>query len=96
MCLQVKPLPDDNKYGWTTEQLWNDLPLLQELHYLSVRGLMVILPLGLSQEETLSTFKSLKVLQEKLKIRVIFQIILINYLWECQKTIYMRSRLELL
>ncbi|MTF39201.1 YggS family pyridoxal phosphate-dependent enzyme [Cyanobacterium aponinum] len=67
VCLQVKPLPDDNKYGWTIEQLWNDLPLLQELHYLSVRGLMVILPLGLSQEETLSTFKSLKVLQEKIK-----------------------------
>jgi len=67
VCLQVKPLPDDNKYGWTIEQLWNDLPLLQELHSLSVRGLMVILPLGLSQEETFSTFKSLKVLQEKIR-----------------------------
>lgn len=67
VCLQVKPLPDDNKYGWTIEQLWNDLPLLQELHSISVRGLMVILPLGLSPEETFSTFKSLKILQEKIR-----------------------------
>jgi len=66
-CLQVKLLPDENKYGWSVEQLWQDLPLLQELKFFKIRGLMAILPLGLSEEETLSAFKSLKVLQEKIK-----------------------------
>ncbi len=66
-CLQIKLLPDENKYGWNVDQLWQDLPLLQELKFLKIRGLMTILPLGLSQEEILPTFLSLKVLQEKIR-----------------------------
>lgn len=67
VCLQVKLLPDENKYGWSVEQLWQDLPLLESLHFLDFRGLMTILPLGLSLEETFSAFDSLRVLREKIR-----------------------------
>ena len=66
-CLQIKLLPDDNKYGWSVEQLWQDLPLLQKLKFFKIRGLMAILPLGLSEEKTLSAFKSLKVLLDTIR-----------------------------
>lgn len=67
VCLQVKLLPDDNKYGWNVNLLWQDLPLLKLLDYIQIRGLMTILPLGLSEEDTLLAFKSLKILQEKIR-----------------------------
>lgn len=67
VCLQVKLLPDENKYGWSVEQLWQDLPLLESLDFLDFRGLMTILPLDLSVEETFSAFDSLRVLREKIR-----------------------------
>lgn len=59
-CLQVKILEDPNKYGWHPNELWNDLPVLDSLQHLQIRGLMTILPLGLSEEEALSAFEKLK------------------------------------
>lgn len=56
-CLQIKVLPDPNKYGWSISALKNDLPLIQACQHLRWRGLMTILPLGLSSEETLEAFQ---------------------------------------
>lgn len=47
ICLQVKILPDPDKYGWTIPELLNDLPQLQRCEHLEIRGLMAIPPLGL-------------------------------------------------
>lgn len=59
-CLQVKILEDPDKYGWHPNELWNDLPALDSLQHLQIRGLMTILPLGLSEGEALSAFEKLK------------------------------------
>ncbi|MEA5535781.1 YggS family pyridoxal phosphate-dependent enzyme [Crocosphaera sp. XPORK-15E] len=56
VCLQVKILPDPNKYGWQVTELWEDLPKLEAFQYLKIEGLMTILPLGLSEKECLETF----------------------------------------
>jgi pyridoxal phosphate enzyme (YggS family) len=56
VCLQVKVLPDDNKFGWNIPDLMADLPILNELKHISIQGLMTILPLGLSDAECLDTF----------------------------------------
>jgi pyridoxal phosphate enzyme (YggS family) len=57
VCLQVKLLPDPNKYGWEPETLMTDLPQLNQLTHLNIRGLMAIPPLGLSSDETLNYFR---------------------------------------
>ncbi len=67
VCLQVKLLPDENKYGWHPQQLWQDLDSLQSLSHLHFRGLMTILPLGLSQEEMFSAFTRLRELKEEIR-----------------------------
>ncbi|MCC0177876.1 YggS family pyridoxal phosphate-dependent enzyme [Waterburya agarophytonicola K14] len=56
--LQVKVLPDPNKYGWEAEELIGDLAELDRYQNLKIKGLMTILPLGLSPEETLSAFEA--------------------------------------
>ena len=66
LCLQVKMRPDPNKFGWETSQLLADLPTLVQLNNLNLAGLMTILPLGLTEEEKLTTFASLKTLGEKI------------------------------
>ncbi len=56
ICLQVKILPDPNKYGWSVDQLlaaWSDV---EECEYLDIQGLMTILPLGLSESEMFDAF----------------------------------------
>lgn len=67
ICLQVKILPDENKYGWSVSQLYEDLESLTSLKYLNIRGLMTILPLGLSREEIVSTFAQTRDLLENIK-----------------------------
>lgn len=57
VLLQVKMLPDPNKYGWQVEELWQDLEQLDRCRQLDIQGLMTILPLGLSSTEALATFK---------------------------------------
>jgi PLP dependent protein len=57
VLLQVKLLPDPNKYGWNGNELKQDLARLNELNHLKIKGLMTILPLGLNQSEMLTTFE---------------------------------------
>ncbi len=64
ICLQVKILPDADKYGWGRDQLLTDLAKINELKFLEIRGLMSILPLGLSEEEILKAFIKVKELKE--------------------------------
>ena len=56
--LQVKILPDPNKYGWQITELWQDLEQLNQFNQLNIQGLMTILPLGLSSAETLNAFQA--------------------------------------
>ncbi len=56
VCLQVKIAPDPNKYGWTVPDLFKDLPELNRCEALKIQGLMTILPLGLSEQESLDVF----------------------------------------
>ena len=67
VCLQVKILPDPNKYGWEVEKLWEDLPEIDQLESLQVVGLMSILPFGLSAEESLTAFSKVNDLRQKIK-----------------------------
>ena len=60
VLLQVKVLPDPNKYGWKAGELIEDLPQLDKCDRLKITGLMTILPLGLSTEETSSAFQNTK------------------------------------
>ena len=67
ICLQVKVLSDPNKYGWKEEELLIGLSELEKCKSLKIRGLMTILPLGLSKSETLAAFKKIKNLSHKIK-----------------------------
>lgn len=66
VCLQVKVLPDPNKYGWTVSELLADLPELNQCEALRIRGLMTILPLGLSESESLAAFEQTRNLALKI------------------------------
>lgn len=57
ICLQVKVAPDPDKYGWSVPELLADLPELDQYDALQIRGLMTILPLGLSEQESLQVFE---------------------------------------
>jgi PLP dependent protein len=72
VCLQVKILPDDHKYGWSIPDLWQDLPILSQLQTLKIRGLMAILPLGLSENETLSAFQKVTQIAKEIKQQQFF------------------------
>jgi hypothetical protein len=50
-------VPDPNKYGWTVPELLADLSKLNQCDALQIRGLMTILPLGLSEQESLAVFE---------------------------------------
>ena len=56
VLLQVKMLPDPNKYGWEASKLEGDLAQLNEYKHLNICGLMTILPYGLSSTEAASAF----------------------------------------
>ncbi|MGF1460606.1 MAG: YggS family pyridoxal phosphate-dependent enzyme [Leptolyngbyaceae cyanobacterium] len=47
-CLQVKMVPDDAKFGFSVEALWEALPQLEQLQHLNIVGLMTIPPQGTS------------------------------------------------
>ena len=66
VCLQVKVMSDPNKYGWEVANLLQDLPELDRCENLNIQGLMTILPLGLSESETLAAFKATAALAEKI------------------------------
>lgn len=57
VCLQVKILPDPNKYGWSVDELLADLAELNECRHLQIMGLMSIPPYGLEPALTRSVFQ---------------------------------------
>ncbi|MGL5879241.1 MAG: YggS family pyridoxal phosphate-dependent enzyme, partial [Xenococcaceae cyanobacterium] len=65
--LQVKILPDPNKFGWEIDELLSDLAQLDELKHLSIQGLMTILPLDLSDAQILAAFETTYELAQKIK-----------------------------
>lgn len=67
VCLQVKILPDPNKFGWSIPDLLADLPLLDQCNHLNIRGLMAIPPQGLDPEQTLSVFTQTRDLAQQIR-----------------------------
>jgi len=67
VLLQVKLLPDPNKYGWTIEELFQDLPALNECQNIQIKGLMTIAPLNLSEQEILTLFQNTRSLAAKIQ-----------------------------
>ena len=56
ICLQVKVLPDPDKYGWTISELFTDLPAINQCQQPNIIGLMAIPPLGLTSTQTAQLF----------------------------------------
>jgi PLP dependent protein len=57
ICLQVKILPDPDKYGWTIPELLADLASISNCQHLKISGLMAIPPLGLTLAQTQEFFE---------------------------------------
>jgi hypothetical protein len=74
LCLQVKPLPDPNKYGWEFPDLLTDFPDLLALSHLQIVGLMTILPLGLTDTEITQAFQSVRLFAQNLQQRSPWQL----------------------
>ena len=66
LFLQVKILPDPNKYWWQIPELFSHLTELEACKNVKLRGLMVILPLGLTPEQSLAAFQSTTNLLEQM------------------------------
>jgi PLP dependent protein len=67
ICLQVKILPDPDKYGWTVPELMADLPQLDRCQNLDIQGLMTIAPLGLTIPETIACFERARDLSREIR-----------------------------
>ncbi len=67
ICLQVKLLPDPNKFGWTEADLLADLSQLSDCKHLDIRGLMTIAPLGLESTEIFNLFVQTRELAVKIQ-----------------------------
>lgn len=67
LLLQIKPLVDPNKYGWEIPEFLQDLESLDKLSHIQIKGLMTILPWGLSSEQNLQAFNSVKELADKVR-----------------------------
>jgi pyridoxal phosphate enzyme (YggS family) len=67
VCLQVKILPDPDKFGWSVQELLEDLPQLDQLQQIKIRGLMTILPQGLNQSEAKAAFEQTRELSEQIR-----------------------------
>ncbi|NES06287.1 MAG: YggS family pyridoxal phosphate-dependent enzyme [Okeania sp. SIO2F4] len=66
ICLQVKILPDPNKYGWSIPELMTDLTELNQCQNLKIKGLMTIPPQGLDNLQTLSVFEKTQELAQEI------------------------------
>ena len=66
VCLQVKILPDPNKYGWSVPELLADLRELNQCHHIKIQGLMTIPPLESNEEQILEVFNSTRELADKI------------------------------
>ncbi len=60
ILLQVKPLPDPDKFGWSFDCLRAELPELARCRSLNLRGLMAILPLGSTPEAARGAFERVR------------------------------------
>lgn len=69
LLLQVKPLPDPDKYGWTIPELLEALPTLETYEQLKFKGLMTILPLNQSTEETKVGFEKVRDLAQQINAK---------------------------
>ncbi|NEQ27841.1 MAG: YggS family pyridoxal phosphate-dependent enzyme [Microcoleus sp. SIO2G3] len=67
ICLQVKILPDPNKYGFSVDQLLKNLEILDRCTQLHIAGLMVIPPYELAPEQTLSVFTQAQELSKTIR-----------------------------
>ncbi|MBP0015651.1 MAG: YggS family pyridoxal phosphate-dependent enzyme [Roseofilum sp. SBFL] len=67
ICLQVKIVPDPQKFGWRVPELLNDLPVLDRCDRLDIQGLMCIPPFGLNSEQTYEVFQQTAELADKIK-----------------------------
>lgn len=67
VCLQVKMLPDPEKYGWSVPELLADLPELNKCQHIKIQGLMTIPPLGLDDSQILELFNSTRELADKIQ-----------------------------
>lgn len=67
VCLQVKIVPDPSKFGWSPAELMADLPQLSQCTQLNFRGLMTILPQGLSPTEALDLFHRTRQLRDQIR-----------------------------
>jgi hypothetical protein len=67
VCLQIKILNDPNKYGWHPDELMSDLSAIDSLSHIKIKGLMTILPLGLSAQQILTAFQETTKLQQKIR-----------------------------
>ncbi|MGB6166798.1 MAG: YggS family pyridoxal phosphate-dependent enzyme [Geitlerinemataceae cyanobacterium] len=66
ICLQVKMLPDPDKYGWLPDELLAACPELEAAEHLDIQGLMTILPLGLSDSEIFEAFQETQKFKDKI------------------------------
>lgn len=69
VLLQVKILPDPNKFGWSVPELWQALPQLDLFQHLQIRGLMAILPQGLNLDQQQSAFGEVQTLAAEIQSR---------------------------
>ncbi|MEK0180828.1 MAG: YggS family pyridoxal phosphate-dependent enzyme [Oscillatoriales cyanobacterium] len=67
VCLQVKILPDPDKYGWTIPELLADLPELNRCQHLKIQGLMTIPPLGLDDSQIREFFNTTRELADQIQ-----------------------------
>jgi PLP dependent protein len=68
ICLQVKLLPDPDKYGWELDRLRTELGELKSLSHINLCGLTVIAPLGLTPSATKALFTHAHNLAEELAL----------------------------
>ena len=66
ICLQVKVLPDPDKYGWTISELFADLPDINHCQQVKISGLMAIPPLGLDSIQTTEFFERVRDLRAEI------------------------------
>lgn len=67
VCLQVKLLPDPNKYGFSLPDLQAVLPALDRCQNLQIRGLMVIPPVDLDEAQISSAFERTRQLAQEIQ-----------------------------
>lgn len=67
ILLQVNNANEEQKFGYTQEQLREDLPEILKLENIEVVGLMNMAPFGASEQELRNIFKELRLLKESLE-----------------------------